>query len=72
MLKKNVVAAEKKNCRKLISKGLQADVMTRLQNKGLTTKMCQEIIQSKDNYLAEIMVEALISALEEGGAQKAS
>ena len=72
MKKKNIVAAEKKNGKKPLPKGLQTDVMSRLQSKGLTAKMCQEITQSKGDYLAEVMVEALISALEERVSQKAS
>lgn len=71
--KKNIVAAEKANkSKKPLPKGLQSDVMARLQKKGLTHQMAQEIIQSKDDYLAGVMVEALISALEERVSQKAS
>ncbi len=72
--KKNIIAAERgKKSKKPISKGLQAEVISRLQNKGLTTKMCHDIIQSTDDYLAEKMVEALQRALEEEErAQKAS
>jgi phosphotransacetylase len=72
MLKKNVIAAEKPKSKKQLPKGLQTDVMTRLQGKGLTAKMCQEIIQSKDNYLAEAMVKALEKALMEVPAREAS
>ncbi len=64
--KKNIVAAERVNkSKKPISKGLQAEVMARLQNKGLTPQMAQDIIQSKDDYLAETMVVALQSAMAE-------
>lgn len=70
--KKNVIAAERANkSKKPISKGLQAEVIARLQNKGLTAKMCQEIIQSPDDYLAGVMVETLQKALE-GDAREAS
>lgn len=72
MLKKNVIAAEKPKSKKMISKGLQSEVMSRLQNKGLTAKMCQDIIQSKDDHLAGIVVQALQKALEEEAALKAS
>jgi hypothetical protein len=73
MKKKNVIAAEKSGKgRQPIAKGLQADVMARLQVKGLTTKLAQQIIQSKDNFLAEAMVKALKEALVEEKSRKAS
>jgi len=72
MKKKNVIAADKPKAKKMISKGLQSGVMVRLQNKGLTAKMAQMIVESKDDYLAEKMVEALVEAIRQEAVQEAS
>lgn len=65
MKKKNLVAAaQSPKAKKKINKGLQAEIMERLQNRGLTKELAQEIIQSKDDVLAGVMVEALKEALQ--------
>ena len=64
MKRKNLVAAQSPKAKKKICKGLQAEVMDRLQNKGLTKELAQEIIQSRDDVLAGVMVDALKEALQ--------